>query len=84
MSRITINEAVKGLFEGITAETEVQDENGRVLGLFVPLSEQYAKAAAIAAIFPEDGNSRRIREEIKDRSLWMTTPEAIALLENHR
>jgi hypothetical protein len=81
MSRITINEAVKGFLKGITDETELQDENGRILGLFVPLSEQYAKADAI---FPEDENARRIREEMKDRSHWMTTPEAISFLENHR
>jgi hypothetical protein len=81
MSRITISEVVKGLLEGITGETELQDENGRVLGLFVPLSEQYAKAAAI---FPDDENAQRIRAEMNDRSNWLTTKEALSFLENHR
>jgi len=80
MSRITITEAMKGFLEGITDQTELQDEKGRVVGLFVPLAEQYAKAAAL---FPDDENARRIREEMKDRSKWMTTDEAISYLENH-
>jgi hypothetical protein len=79
MSQLTVSEAVKGLLAGITAETELRDESGRVLGLFVPLTGQYARLGTNG-----DERDQQIRAEMGDRSKWLTTAEAIPFMDKAR
>lgn len=82
MSQIVTDEEMRKVLANARNEMELRDINGRVLGLFIPLAEQYAAASASV---PDDEEMRRVREEMKDRSKWMTTREAIEFLESrHR